>query len=67
MKKKAQELEFICQIKRDGSGLIPVSESYIESMETNRLMNEFELRPLSITNKTYIAFNFNVFIVKLKK
>lgn len=66
--KKAHELEFISQIMRDGTGTAPVSESYLKSMLENPLMKDedFELHCLSISQETYIAFNFNAFVVKLK-
>lgn len=63
---KASDLIFIGQIKRDGSGIVPVEESYLKAMLENSLMGDFRLRRLSITEDTYIAFNFNVFVVKLK-
>ena len=69
MKKKAHELDFISQIKRDGSGTVKISDSYLESMIENPLMknSDFELHQLSLSEKTFIAFNFNVFVVRLKK
>jgi hypothetical protein len=69
MKKKASELIFISQIKRDGSGLCKINKSYLKEMLENPIMKDelFELRCLSMTEKTYIAFNFNVFLVKLKQ
>lgn len=57
MKRKAHELIFISQIKRDGSGVEKVK--YIPD-------DVFELRCLSLSQKTFIAFNFNAFVVKLK-
>jgi hypothetical protein len=68
MKKKANELEFISQIKRDGSGTTKVKKSYLKSMLENSLMKneDFELHCLSLTENTFIAFNFNAFVVKLK-
>lgn len=68
MKKRAHELEFISQVVRDGSGTVPMKPSYLEALERNPLMADeyFELKPLSLTNKTFVAFNFNVFVVKLK-
>lgn len=68
MKKKAHELEFISQIKRDGSGTFPVPESYLKSMHENKLMkdSDFELHRLSISENTWVAFNFNAFVVKVK-
>lgn len=69
MKAKAHELEFISQIKRDGSGVKKVPESYLRSMLENPLMNGevYNLTPLSLTKETFIAHGFNSFIVKLKK
>lgn len=67
MKKLASELIFISQIKRDGSGVKKVSKAYQKSMIENRLMNTpFELHRLSMTEETFIAFNFNCFVVKIK-
>ena len=68
MKKKAYELEFISQIKRDGSGTTKVKKSYLKAMLENPLMQdeEFELHCLSLTEKTFIALNFNAFVVKVK-
>ena len=69
MKKKAHELEFISQIKRDGSGTIPVPEDYLKSMLENSLMKDeyFTLKCLSLSEKTFIASSFNSFVVRLKK
>ena len=61
MKAKAHELEFISQIKRDGSGVITKD---ITPSNENEIYN---LYTLSITNQTFIAHGFNSFIVKLKK
>ena len=68
MTKKAHELIFISQINRDGSGTIRVKESYQKAMLENILMKDedFRLHRLSISEDTYIAFNFNAFVVKLK-
>lgn len=68
MKKKAHQLEFISQIHRDGSGTSKVKESYLKSMLENTLMKDedFELHCLSLTEKTFIAFNFNAFVVRLR-
>jgi hypothetical protein len=68
MKKKAHELEFISQINRNGNGASKVKESYLKSMLNNPLMKDedFELHCLSMSEKTFIAFNFNAFVVKLK-
>ena len=68
MKKKAHELIFISQIERDGSGTKPVPESYLTAMVESPIMKKewFKLHRLSMTEDTYIAFNFNAFVVKLK-
>jgi hypothetical protein len=68
MKKKAHELEFISQIKRDGSGVIKVRKSYLKAMIENPIMKDedFKLHCLSLREKTFIAFNFNAFVVKIK-
>jgi hypothetical protein len=68
MKKKAHELEFISQIKRDGSGTTKVKKSYLTAMLDNSLMidEDFELHCLSLSKKTFIALNFNAFIVRVK-
>ncbi len=68
MEKQAHELEFISQIKRDGSGVTKVKKSYLKAMLENKLMKDkyFEVRCLSLSEKTFIAFNFNAFVVKLK-
>lgn len=61
MKKQGKELQFISIIKRDGSGTIPVEGSH------NKFLSEetFTLTPLSISHQTYIAHNFNAYVVKL--
>jgi hypothetical protein len=68
MTRKAHELVFVSQIERDGSGTKPVKESYIKDMLENPLMkdNDFKINVLSLSEETYIAFNFNAFVVKLK-
>lgn len=68
MEKKAHELEFICQIERDGSGVFKVQESYLKAMLENPLMKDdyFKIHVLSLSEKTFIAINFNAFVVRLK-
>lgn len=64
MKLKGSELIFISQIKRDGSGVKKrIKKQYRELMQNE----DFELICLSLTEKTYIASNFNSFVVRLKK
>lgn len=60
MKTKGRDLEFISRIKRDGSGTEPVADSKHLSDVT------FQLQCLSITKGTWIASEFNCFVVKLK-
>lgn len=62
MKLKGKDLEFISQIKRDGSGTVPLKEGYADFMAEDT----FKVRCLSITCKTYIAMEFNSFVVRLK-
>ncbi len=68
MTKKAHELEFISQINRDGSGTEPVKESYLKYMLEGTLVkdSDFELHRLSLSENTWIAFNFNAFVVKVR-
>jgi len=68
MKMKAHQLEFISQIKRDGSGTTKVKKSYLKAMLENSFMKDedFELHCLSLTEKTFVAFNFNAFVVRVR-
>lgn len=61
MKKLGKELKFISQIKRDGSGIIDVSDKDMSHLDKDK----FELNSLSLSQKTYIASEFNSFVVKL--
>lgn len=61
--KKGSELIFISRIKKDGTGVEPVSKALVDVVYNE----EFELKRLSITEDTYIAFNMSVFVVKIKK
>jgi hypothetical protein len=63
MKKLGSKLIFISQINRDGSGTEKVSDSYIELMQNEK----FNLRCLSLSEKTFIASNFNSFVVRIKE
>ena len=69
MKRKAKDLIFISQIKRDGSGTEPVPEEMLENMLNNKFSKDdnFTINVLSMSNKTFIASGFNSFIVKLKQ
>ena len=67
MKKKPHELEFISQIKRDGSGTIMCNEETIEHLNTGFAKDEkYKIICLSTSEKTYIAMGFNSYVVKLK-
>ena len=69
MKKKASELEFIGLIKPDGSNIEKLSKRYIKGLfNLPKFENEeFELRCLSIHNKTFIASGMNTYVVRLKE
>lgn len=60
---KGSDLIFISQINRDGSGAKKVPEKYVDFMKND----DFKLIRLSITYDTYIAANFNLFVVKIKR
>jgi hypothetical protein len=63
MKKFGKELIFISQIERNGSGVdTDLSEEYLEQMKDVK----FKVRTLSLGEKTFIASEFNSFVVKLK-
>lgn len=61
MKAKGRELIFISFIKRDGSGTIEISKNMSHLDNT-----VFDLNSLSITNKTYIACEFNSYVVRFR-
>lgn len=71
MKKYAKDLVFISQIKRDGSGTSPISKEHLDFLleRDNKSNNDeyFTLHCLSLTEKTFIAFNFNAYVVRLKE
>ena len=69
MRKYGNELIFISQINRDGSGTTPVSEKYLKILSTddNRFREHFKMHRLSLSEDTYIAHGFNAFVVKLKQ
>jgi hypothetical protein len=62
MKKKGSELEFICRIDQQGKYLFTFDEEMVKCMDNET----FELKPLSLTYKTFIAFSCGVFVVKIK-
>ena len=59
-RKLGSELEFISRIKRDGSGTV-VDDDYSHLTKT-----KFRMSCLSITYGTWIASEFNSYVVKLK-
>lgn len=67
MKKRASKLTFISQIKRDGSGVLPMSDAMIDAFKNCPFSSKevFVLNRLSITEGTYIASGFNTFVVKI--
>ena len=67
-KAKASQLIFLGQVKRDGTGVELPSEAYKKAMLENPLMKDelFEIKVLSLTEKTYTAIGFNTFVVKLR-
>ena len=60
MERYGKELEFISQINRDGSGTTPLGDM------SHNDKTIFDLRSLSLSKKTYIATEFNAFVVRLK-
>ena len=58
---KGKYLKFISQIKRDGSGTVPVEPTYVDLIRED----VFDVNCLSITEGTYIANGFNSFVVKV--
>jgi len=67
MTKKATELIFVSRILRDGSGVQQVTVEQQKQLENAKYVDEeYELNPLSLSNKTFIASGFNSYVVKLK-
>lgn len=68
MKKYPNELEFISRIKRDGSGTEKLTEENLFFFQENEFAKKelYELTPLSMSEKTFIASGFNSYVVKLK-
>jgi len=62
MKTKGNKLEFISQINRDGSGTSKIEDESLAMMKDEY----FRIKVLSISQKTYIAFHFNAFVVRFK-
>ena len=59
-----KQLQFISQIKRDGSGVVDLAKDIValDSLDNVTL----NLHVLSLTEGTYIAFSLNAYVVKLK-
>jgi hypothetical protein len=63
MTRIGSELEFISRILRDGSGTEMIStREEVSHVENTR----FEMASLSITKGTWIATEFNAYVVKIK-
>lgn len=62
MKLKGKQLIFISRINRSGLSLEILTEQ-----PANERQTIFNLTCLSITNKTYIANEFNSYVVKIKE
>jgi len=60
-KAKGSVLIFISSIKRDGSGVSDVSNTSMSHLNNT----VFKLNTLSLTNKTYIASEFNSYVVRI--
>ena len=64
MEKKGKDLIFVSQINRDGSGTnTNISTKLIDIIQNDT----FKVFPLSLSEKTFIAIEFNSFVVKLKE
>lgn len=64
MIRKATELKFISQIERDGSGVKEITTEHLEHLL--KFNEGYTLSSLSLTEQTFIASNFNVYVVKIK-
>lgn len=63
MKAKGKDLIFISWILRDGSGVEKIES---QDQVSHWMETEFELNGLSITKGTFIASEFNSYVVKKK-
>ena len=61
-KAKGKEFIFISNIKRDGSGTSSLENEDMKHLDETL----FNINCLSITNRTYIASEFNSYVVKYK-
>ena len=73
MRKLGKELEFISFVKRDGSGTVAVGTEWNSDSEHPKTDDmsyldddEFDIKIISLTYKTYIASGFNTWVVRLK-
>lgn len=64
MRKKGKKLDFISRVNRDGSGVEPIDPRLLNS--ELQYSDKFKLMRLSMSEDTYLAFNMNVYVVKLK-
>lgn len=64
MKKQGKELIFISRILRDGSGVEEITDQHQCSALDK---TTFQMSRLSLTYDTWIASEFNSYVVKLKK
>lgn len=63
MLRLGKDLIFISRVLRDGSGVdTNIDPEYIKMMDNDK----FKLNTLSLSEKTFIASEFNTFVVKLK-
>ena len=62
MKYRGNQLIFISQIKRDGSGVEEISADYLKLLQKE----EFKVIILSMSQHTYIAHGFNSFVVRIR-
>ena len=62
MRVKGKKLNFISQVSRDGKELIPVTNEDLKHSQEDK----FKIHCLSISKQTYIAIEFNTYIVKFK-
>ena len=74
MEKLGKQLKFLSFIKRDGSGTVICGSKWDGSMGIPKVDNmsyldneTFDLRCLSLSERTFIAHGFNSFVVRLKR
>jgi hypothetical protein len=74
MEKLGKQLKFLSYIMRDGSGTVTCGSEWNENMDIPQVDNmkyldndTFNLTCLSLSQGTFIASNFNSFVVRLKR